>query len=137
MPITSLLDHLSGLEDPRQSWKVVYPLPEIMPLVLYGTLSMGENFVEILRWGREKLSFLRTMLPFARGIPSHDTRNGVLNALDPALFSDGFTAWVDGLREPTSPDRGPPLPSIQAVFQRIPRHRVLGNIAGGAKPSRV
>jgi len=103
MPGKALLDHFSSLEDPRQSWKVVYPLAEIMLLVLCGTLSMGENFVEIRRWGREKLSFLRTMLPFARGIPSHDTLNDVLNALDPALFSDCFTAWVDGLRE-SEPD---------------------------------
>jgi predicted transposase YbfD/YdcC len=95
----ALLDHFSALEDPRQSWKVVYPLPEMLLLVLCGTLSMGENFVEICRWGREKLDFLRTMLPFERGIPSHDTLNDVLNALDPALFAACFTAWVDSLRE--------------------------------------
>ena len=82
---------------------MVYPLPEIMLLVLCGTLSMAENFVEIRRWGREKLGFLRTMLPFERGIPSHDTLNDVLNALDPALFSACFTRWVDSLRE-SEPD---------------------------------
>ena len=82
---------------------MVYPLPEIMLLVLWGTLSIGENFVEIRRWRREKLAFLRTMLPFAQGIPSHDTLNDVLNALDPGLFSDFFTAWVDSLRE-SEPD---------------------------------
>ncbi|TXN38560.1 transposase family protein, partial [Methylobacterium sp. WL7] len=30
----ALVEHFSALEDPRQSWKVVYPLPEIMLLVL-------------------------------------------------------------------------------------------------------
>lgn len=30
----SLLDHFSALDDPRQRGKVVYPLPEIMLLVL-------------------------------------------------------------------------------------------------------
>jgi hypothetical protein len=66
----SLIEHFSALEDPRQAWKVVYPLPEIMLLVLCATIAAAEDFVEVQRWGREKLSFLRTMLSFARGIPS-------------------------------------------------------------------
>ncbi len=37
--------------------------------------------------------------PFTHGIPSHDTLNDVLNALDPGLFSDCFVAWVEALRE--------------------------------------
>lgn len=39
------------------------------------------------------------MLPFKKGIPSHDTLNDVMNALDPAMFSDCFIAWVADLRE--------------------------------------
>jgi predicted transposase YbfD/YdcC len=99
----SLIDHFSALEDPRQAWKVIYPLPEIMLLVLCATLAAAEDFVEIRRWGREKLPFLRTMLPFARGIPSHDTLTDVMNALDPALFAACFIAWVESLRE-AAPD---------------------------------
>jgi predicted transposase YbfD/YdcC len=95
----SLIDHFSALTDPRQAGKVLYPLPEIMLLILCATLAAADNFVEIRRWGREKLAFLRTMLPFARGIPSHDTLNDVMNALDPALFAACFEAWVAGLRE--------------------------------------
>jgi len=49
--------------------------------------------------GADQRPFLRTMLPFRRGIPSHDTLNDVVNALDPDLFSACFTAWVEGLRE--------------------------------------
>ncbi len=95
----ALLDHFSALEDPRQNWKVVYPLPEIMLLVLCATLAAAEDFVEVRRWGREKLDSLRTMLPFAHGIPSHDTLNDVLNALDLGLFSKCFTRWVEALGE--------------------------------------
>lgn len=35
----SLLDHFSARKDPRQSGKVVYPLPEILLLVLAATLA--------------------------------------------------------------------------------------------------
>jgi hypothetical protein len=95
----SLLDHFSALRDPRQLGKVVYPLPEIMLLVLCATLAGAEDFVEVRHWGRKKLPFLRTMLPYGSGIPSHDTLNDVMNALDGDLFSEIFGAWVEGLRE--------------------------------------
>jgi hypothetical protein len=29
-PRSTLIDHFSALEDPRQSWKVLYPLEEIL-----------------------------------------------------------------------------------------------------------
>ena len=99
MPRLSLLDHFSGLKDPRQAGKVVYPLPEIMLLVLCGTLAGAEDFVEIRQWGRKKVRFLRKMLPFAGGIPSHDTLNDVMNALPGDLFCEVFAAWVEDLRE--------------------------------------
>ena len=35
----SLLDHFSALDDPRQPGKVLYPLPEVMLLVLCATLA--------------------------------------------------------------------------------------------------
>jgi predicted transposase YbfD/YdcC len=95
----SLLEHFSALEDPRQPGKVLYPLPEVMLLVLCATLAGAEDFVEIRHWGREKLAFLRTLLPFRHGIPSHDTLNDVMNVIDPDLFGACFTAWVEGLRE--------------------------------------
>ncbi len=86
----SLLDHFSALKDPRQLGKVVYPLPEIMRLVLCATLSGAKDFVEIRHWGRKKLRFLRRMQPFARGIPSHDRLSDATHALDGALLTASF-----------------------------------------------
>lgn len=98
MPGTALLDHFSVLEDPRQAWKVVYPLPEILLSVLCGVLAGGDDFVEIERWANRKLDFLRRFLPFEKGIPSHDTLNDVINALPADAFSACFVAWVESLR---------------------------------------
>ena len=95
----SLLDHFSTLEDPRQSWKVVYPLPEILLLVLCATLAAAEDFVEIRRWGTVNLDFLRRFLPYRDGIASHDTLNDTINALDGDLFASCFGEWVESLRE--------------------------------------
>jgi predicted transposase YbfD/YdcC len=95
----SLLDHFAGLNDPRQAAKVLYPLPEILLLLLSATLAGADDCVEMEFWGREQLPFLRRFLPYRHGVPSHDTLNGVLAALDPALFKACFVRWVEGLRE--------------------------------------
>ena len=102
-PKRSLIEHFSALQDPRQVWKVIYPLPEIMLLVLCATLAGAEDFVEARLWGVKNLAFLRRFLPFARGVPSHDTLNDVVNALDPEVFKTCFASWVEDLRE-TEPD---------------------------------
>jgi predicted transposase YbfD/YdcC len=95
----ALLDHFSALEDPRQAWKVVYPLPEILLLTLAATLAGADDFVEIEEWGNEHLAFLRTFLAFEDGIPSHDALNDLVNALDPELFKACFTSWVACLQD--------------------------------------
>jgi predicted transposase YbfD/YdcC len=78
---------------------VIYPLPEILLLVLCATLSGMEDFVEINLWGEQRIDFLRRFLAYDRGIPAHDTLNDVMNSLDPALFKTCFTAWVAALRD--------------------------------------
>ena len=55
----SLLDHYSTLEDPRQHWKVVYPLREVLLHVLRAKMGGAYDFVEVIRWGEQKLTFLK------------------------------------------------------------------------------
>ena len=121
MSQVTLLDHFSALEDPRQSWKVIYPLPEILLIVLCGTMAGADDFADIERWAKGKLEFLRRFLPFERGVPSHDTLNDVMNALPAGLFSDCFVSWVAALRE-----RGPDIVAIDGKTSR------RAHAAGGA-----
>ena len=114
----SLIEQFSALDDPRQAWKVLFPLPEILLLVLCGTLAGAEDFVEIRRWGQMHQDFLRRLLPFKAGIPSHDTLNDVINAMDAALFARCFTAWVEGLREPTPATIAPEVVAIDGKTSR-------------------
>jgi hypothetical protein len=95
----SILDHFSALTDPRQRWRVAYPLPEILLVVLCATLCGMDDFVEIKLWGEQRIDFLRRFLPYERGIPAHDTLNDVVNALEPELFKTCFISWVETLRD--------------------------------------
>ncbi len=93
-----LLDRFSALDDPRQAAKVLYPLPEIILLLLCATLAGADDFVEMTLWGARNLAFLRRLRPYAHGIPSHDTLGEVIRAVDPDLFKNCFASWVEGLR---------------------------------------
>lgn len=97
-PGLTLLEHFSALEDPRQSWKVLYPLEEILLLVLCAVLSGADVFVKIADRRRMRLDFLRRLLPYDRGIASHDAINELFNALEPEQFDACFRAWVEDLR---------------------------------------
>lgn len=93
-----ILHCFAALEDPRQRTKVIYPLPEILLLVLCGVMAGADDCSEITRWGKLHLEFLRRFLPFDDSIPSHDTVNDVLNALDGEAFREAFVCWMTGLR---------------------------------------
>jgi hypothetical protein len=56
------LDHFAALRDPRQHAKVLYPLPEILLLVLSATIAGADDFVETTLWGTEHLMFLSKRL---------------------------------------------------------------------------
>ena len=114
----SLVAAFAGLSDPRQSAKVLYPLPEIMLLLLCATLAGADDFVEIAVWGEQNLGFLRRLLPFQHGIPSHDTLGEVIAMLDPAVFRDCFTGWVTGLRKPMPEAVGPEVIAIDGKTSR-------------------
>lgn len=127
MCMHSLLEQFSALKDPRQAWKVVYPLPEILLTVLGATMAGAEDFVEVRRWAVMHLEFLRRFLPFADGIPSHDTLNDVVNALDGELFAACFTAWVEGLAEPApEPATEPEIVAIDGKTSRRSHDRAKG-----------
>src|SRR3954447_23160045 len=114
----SLIEQFSALDDPRQAWKVLFPLPEILLVVLCGTLAGAEDFVEISRWSQMHQAFLRRLLPFKAGVPSHDTLNDVVNAINGALFAQCFTAWVEGLREPAPATTAPEVVAIDGKTSR-------------------
>lgn len=147
----SLSDHFSSLEDPRQPGKIMYPLSEILMIVLCATLAGADNFMEIEQWAKAKIDFLRRLLPFKKGIPSHDTLNDVMNALPHKAFSKCFRSWVASLhklipdfiavdgktsRRAHNKDNGqPPLHLVSAWASR--QRLVLGQQACEAKSNEI
>ena len=91
------LEHFRDLPDPRQPWKVVYPLDEVLLLCLLAVLAGAEAFTDIARFGVKKLDLLRRFLPFRDGTPAHDHLGDIFATLDAERFQHCFVAWVAAL----------------------------------------
>lgn len=96
--IGSLLQHFSAIADFREPWRVAHPLPEVLLLVVCGTIAAGDDYDEIIDWGNAHLPFLRRFLPYDWGIPCADWLRTLMNRVDPDLFSACFMNWACELR---------------------------------------
>jgi predicted transposase YbfD/YdcC len=91
------LEHFRDLPDPRQPWKVLYPLDEVLLLCLLAVLAGAETFTDIARFGVKKLDLLRRFRPFRDGTPAHDHLGDIFATLDAERFQQCFVAWVAAL----------------------------------------
>ncbi len=62
----SLLEHFAALRDPRQGWKILYPLRAVLMAALRGATAGAEDVVEIRRRGRLLINEISTRY---RGVP--------------------------------------------------------------------
>jgi hypothetical protein len=105
-----LLDHFSAVTDPREQWRVAYPLPEVLLLVVCGTIASCDDYDDIVDWGEAHLAFLRRFLPYFHGIPCADWLRTLMNRVDPELFSTCFMSWVH--------ETWPDAPKLVAIVLR-------------------
>jgi hypothetical protein len=92
--LRALLVHFAIIDDPREEWRVAHPLPEILLLVVCGTIADCDDYEGIAEWGAAHLGFLRRFLPYHHGVPGSRWLSMLMNRIDPGLFSTAFTGWV-------------------------------------------
>jgi predicted transposase YbfD/YdcC len=119
--LKALLEHFGEIEDPREPWRVAHPLPEVLFLVVCGTVCDCDDYENIAEWGKAHLPFLRRYLPYHHGVPGARWLTLLMNRINPALFSAAFTAWVRA----TWPDR-PELVAIDGKTSRRSHDRGAG-----------
>jgi len=119
--LAALLEHFSAIEDPREPWRVAHPLPEVLLLVVCGTIADCDDYDHIAAWGETHLAFLRELLPYHHGVPGGRWLTLLMNRIEPALFSACFTDWVRA----TWSDR-PELVAIDGKTSRRSHDRAAG-----------
>ena len=119
--LSVLLEHFATIEDPRDVRRIAHPLPEVLLLVVCGTMADCDDYDHIAAWGAAHLGFLRRHLPYEHGVPGGRWLTILMNRLDPALFQAAFTAWVRA----TWPDR-PDFVAIDGKTSRRSHDRAAG-----------
>src|SRR5215469_6747571 len=89
-----LLKHFAELNDERESWRVAYPLKEVLLLVTCATIATCDDFDEIVLWGEHHLDFLRRFSDFHHGVPCARWLRDLMNRIDPSLFARCFESFV-------------------------------------------
>src|SRR3990167_4899302 len=90
--------HFGVLKDPRVKRLKLYPLTEVLFVVLCGTICGAESWRDFVIFGKEKIDFLKEHYPFLNGIPSENTYARVFAALDTEAFKFCFIEWVKSLQ---------------------------------------
>ena len=91
--------YFADLRDPRSDRTKKHSLHDILGVTLGAVICGADTFEEIERFAQARLAALREFLPLPNGVPSHDTFNRVLSALDRKAFAAGFGRWMADLCE--------------------------------------
>jgi len=88
--------YLKDLPDPRRETKnKLHKLEDILMIVLCSLLSGVNDWVGMEDFANDREDWFRSFLELPNGIPSHDTLSTVLGRLNPTVFAEHFTAWVE------------------------------------------
>jgi predicted transposase YbfD/YdcC len=100
-PEIGFVRYFAELPDPRSTRTRWHRLDDILVITLCAVICGADSFEEIERFGNAREDWLKTFLTLPNGIPSHDTFNRVLAALDRDKFSACFARWMADLCEAT------------------------------------
>ena len=95
--VALLLQHFSEIDDERDPFRVLFPLPEVLLLLTCATIAACDDFDDIVAWGEDHLEFLKRFAPFAQGIPCARWIRILVNRMPPVLFARCFEDWIKAL----------------------------------------
>ena len=93
----SILEDFAELVDPRSTVNRTHLLGDIIVISILAVIAGADGPKAIGVWAASNEPWLRSKLPLAGGIPSHDTIGRVLMALKPEAFQACFQNWIGRL----------------------------------------
>lgn len=92
--IQSFLKLEPELKDKRQDSKLLYPLNEIVLLLISGVMAGAESWRQLVEYGTLKLDFLRQYLPYKQGIPCKSTLCEIMSMIEHKKFELWLYRWT-------------------------------------------
>ena len=118
LPPPALLHHaLRLIPDPRDQRRPKHALPDLLFISLCSLLTGGDSFQDMADFASDEAAWLRTVIPFKGGPPSHDTFTRVFALLDTHAFEKAVRHWMRQLLPfPATPaGSGPATPPLRQV----------------------
>ena len=90
----SLMDVLQGIEDTRRNRSVMYPLHEVLIIMLLAVICGATSYEKVEMFGNSKREWLQKFLDLEYGIPDACTFRNVIKEIDTAKLHDIFCKWM-------------------------------------------
>lgn len=90
----SLMDVLEGIEDTRRQRSVMYPLHEVLIIMLLAVICGATSYAKMEMFGISKKGWLSTFLKFEYGIPDAYTFRNVIKEIDTEKLHNLFCEWM-------------------------------------------
>lgn len=90
----SLMEVLSGIENTRRNRSVMYPLHEILIIMLLAVICGATSYAKVEMFGKSKQEWLKTFLKLENGIPDACTFRNVIKEIDTKKLHEVFCKWM-------------------------------------------
>ena len=90
----SLMEVLSGIEDTRRNRSVMYPLHEILIIMLFAVICGATSYAKVEMFGKSRQEWLKRFLKLENGIPDACTFRNVIKEIDTEKLHEIFCKWM-------------------------------------------
>ncbi len=93
----NLMTHFSKIDDPRIEGRVAHSLGNIFFITICAVICGSDSWAAIAEYAKAKQSWFEQYLDLPNGTPSHDTLGTLFARIDPELFQECFSNWVQSV----------------------------------------
>lgn len=90
----SLMEVVEGIEDTRRSRSVIYPLHQVLIIMLLAVICGATSYAKVEMFGNSKKEWLSTFLELEKGIPDACTFRNVIKEIDTKKLHEIFCEWM-------------------------------------------
>lgn len=95
----TLMEVLEGIEDTRRSRSVIYPLHEVLFIMLTAVICGATSYFQVEMFGKSKETWLRKYLKLENGIPDACTFRNIIKEIATEQLHTAFVEWMKSVVE--------------------------------------
>ena len=90
----ALSEVLEGIEDTRRTRSVMYPLHEVLIIMLLAVICGATSYAKVEMFGKSKQEWLKTFLKLEYGKPDACTFRNIIKEIDTKKLHTLFCEWM-------------------------------------------